>query len=182
MDHIDGGHSLAAWPRGQQAWPGPRPAVSHLCVACYPSATMLTDEIRTFVDAIPVARLATADRAGVPHVVPICFALIDQTVFVTVDEKPKSEPGRPLKRIRNIIENPQAVVLVDRYDEDWARLGWVMLRGAAEIIDAGVEHDVAQAALVGRYPQYREMELAYLPVIAVRITRVTHWGNLSAAG
>ena len=83
-----------------------------------------------------------------------------------------------MKRIRNILENPAVAVTVDRWDEDWTRLAWIMLRGAAEILADGTEHDRAQAMLLGRYPQYRTMDLAPLPVIAVRIQRVLSWGDL----
>lgn len=130
-----------------------------------------------FLDAARVARLATADAAGTPHVVPVCFAVDDPTLYITIDEKPK-RAERPLKRVRNILENPRAAVLVDRYDEDWRRLGWVMLRGKAEILGTGPEHDHAQASLRDRYTQYRVMNLAPLPVIALRIARVTSWGDL----
>jgi len=85
----------------------------------------------------------------------------------------------PLKRVRNIIENPQSAFIVDHYDEDWRRLGWVMLRGNAEILYDGAEHDRAQELLRGRYPQYRAMQLTELPVIALRIARATSWGDLS---
>ena len=87
-----------------------------------------------------------------------------------------------LKRVRNIVANPRAAFVVDHYDEDWRRLGWVMLRGAAEILEAGPEHDHAQDLLRARYPQYRAMNLAELPVIALRIARVTGWGELSVPG
>ena len=61
------------------------------------------------------------------------------------------------------------------------RLGWVMLRGTAEILERGDEHDRAQAQLRTRYPQYRTMKLDDLPVIALHIARATSWGDLSAA-
>lgn len=67
---------------------------------------------------------------------------------------------------------------MDRWDEDWRRLAWVMLRGRAEILADGAEHDEAQAGLRERYPQYRAMDLAPLPVIAMRIGRASWWGNL----
>ena len=54
-----------------------------------------------------------------------------------------------------------------------------MLRGNAEILTGGTEHDEAQALLRSRYPQLNAMEIARLAVIAVRIERVTSWGNLS---
>jgi PPOX class probable F420-dependent enzyme len=138
---------------------------------------MLTDRQRTFVMAQRVARLASADAAGSPHVVPICYALIGDTVYFTIDAKPKK--GTKLKRLANLRANPRAALVVDRYDEDWSRLGWVMLRGAAEILDSGPEHDEAQAALRQRYPQLAAMDIAALPVVAVRIDRVASWGQLA---
>jgi PPOX class probable F420-dependent enzyme len=86
-----------------------------------------------------------------------------------------------LKRLRNIEENPVVAVVVDRYDEDWTRLGWVMLRGHAEILSEGTEHRDSQALLRSRYPQLTAMRIEEYPVIAVRIKRVTSWGDLSVA-
>jgi PPOX class probable F420-dependent enzyme len=138
---------------------------------------MLSEWERLFVDGQPVAHLATADRLAEPHVVPVCFALAEATLYITADEKPK-RAGATLKRFRNITENPQVAVTIDRYAEDWSRLGWVMLRGRADILRDGHEHDAAQALLRVRYPQLETMHIAHLPVIAVRIARVTSWGNL----
>jgi PPOX class probable F420-dependent enzyme len=139
---------------------------------------MLNDQQRRFLDAGRVGRLATADRGGGPHVIPVCYAVAGTTVYITIDEKPKRR-GVPLKRVRNILENPRFSLVVDHWDEDWTRLGWIMLRGAAEILDSGPEHDRAQALLRERYPQYRTMALADLPVLALRIASATGWGNLS---
>jgi PPOX class probable F420-dependent enzyme len=139
---------------------------------------MLSDTQRRFVQSRRVGHLATADAAGAPYLVPVCFGLAEAALYITIDEKPKRR-GVPLKRVRNILENPNAAFIVDRYDEDWARLGWVMLRGPAEILDEGDEHDRAQALIVARYPQLRTMTIADLPVIALRIAEVASWGNLS---
>jgi PPOX class probable F420-dependent enzyme len=151
---------------------GNRPALRH-------NRKMLSDAQRRFLDHGRVGHLATADGNGAPHVVPVCYAVADETLYITIDEKPKRQ-DRPMKRVRNILENSQAAFVADRYNEDWRRLGWVMLRGRAEVLDAGPEHDAAQALLRARYPQYRAMELAGLPVIALRIARATSWGDLSA--
>ena len=140
---------------------------------------MLADHLYRFLAKMRIAHLATADRRAVPHVVPVCFAVSGDRLYITIDEKPK-RGNRPLKRMRNIVDNPNAAFVVDRWDEDWTQLGWVMLRGAAEILVDGDEHDRAQAALCGRYPQYRTMNLAGLPVIALRIARGVSWGDLSA--
>jgi hypothetical protein len=140
---------------------------------------MLTDAQRRFLEAARVGRLATTDAASVPHLVPVCFAVTGDTAYISIDEKPK-RTDIPLKRLRNIAANPAVALTADRWDEDWARLAWVMLQGRAEILADGAEHDAAQAGLRGKYPQYRRMDLAPLPVIAVRITRALSWGALEA--
>ncbi|HEX3883541.1 MAG TPA: TIGR03668 family PPOX class F420-dependent oxidoreductase [Stellaceae bacterium] len=139
---------------------------------------MLNEKERRFLDHSRVGRLATADRTGMPHVVPVCYALGEGAAYVAIDEKPKNR-AVPLKRERNILENPQAALVVDRYDEDWTRLGWVMLRGRAELLVAGEEHEAAQALCRARYAQLRVMRIEALPVIALRIDRVASWGDLS---
>ena len=75
--------------------------------------------------------------------------------------------------------NPSVAFVADHYDEDWSRLGWIMLRGRAEILAEGAEHDRAQRLLRDRYVQYRAMELGEMPVIALRIEQVTVWGDLA---
>jgi PPOX class probable F420-dependent enzyme len=138
----------------------------------------LTERQRRFLDHSRVGHLATSTASGAPHLIPVCYAVAGTTLYITVDEKPKRQ-DIPLRRLRNIRENPQAAFVVDRWDEDWSRLGWVMLRGPAEILEEGPEHDRAQALLAARYPQYRTMSLSDLPVIALRIARATDWGDLS---
>ena len=140
--------------------------------------TVINESQRQFLNDQRVARLATADAAGQPHVVPICFALEESNVYITIDEKPKTTSARQLKRLRNILENPTVALVVDRYDENWDQLGWVMVRGPADVLDSGPEHDAAQSALKDRYPQLRQMEIDDLPVIAIRTAHVTSWGNL----
>lgn len=138
-----------------------------------------SDRERRFLAGCRVAHLATADGGGEPHVLPVCFALGEAEIFIAVDRKPKREPPRRLKRLRNIAANPQVALVADRYDDDdWSRLGWVMLRGRADILERGAERDRAQDLLIARYRQYRDMDLVPLPVIALRIARVTSWGAL----
>jgi PPOX class probable F420-dependent enzyme len=139
---------------------------------------MLSDEERRFLESRRVGHLATADAGAMPHAVPVCFAISENNLYITIDQKPKGNP-RSLKRLRNIAANPAVALVADRYDEDWTRLGWVMLRGHAEILDDGAEHDMAQELLRARYPQYRRMQLAELPVIAIRIYRTASWGDLA---
>jgi PPOX class probable F420-dependent enzyme len=139
---------------------------------------MLSEHQARFLASRRVGQLATADARGMPHLVPVCFVVSGGALYITIDQKPKGDP-RALKRLRNIAENPVAAFVADRWDEDWTRLGWVMLHGPAEILTDGAEHDQAQELLRSRYRQYQGMELADLPVIAIRIERATSWGNLS---
>jgi PPOX class probable F420-dependent enzyme len=139
---------------------------------------MLSEQQTRFLASCRVGHLATADQRARPHLVPVCFVVSDTALYITIDEKPKRDPRR-LKRLRNIVENPVAAFVADRYDEDWSRLGWVMLRGPAEILGEGAEHHRAQDLLRSRYRQYQAMKLDGLPVIAIRIERVASWGNLS---
>lgn len=144
---------------------------------------MLSDAERAFLNSRRVAHLATADAGGAPHVVPVCFAVDGDNVYITIDAKPKTVAAAGLKRVRNIVENPQVALIADHYDDrDWSRLGWVMVRGPAELLADGAEHDAAQELLRQRYPQYAGMALAQHPVIAIRIARATSWGNLTALG
>src|SRR5438045_8124225 len=92
---------------------GNRPAIRQ-------NRAMLSDAQRRFLDYCRIGHLATADRKGMPHVIPVCYVLAEGTVYITIDEKPKRQ-DRPLKRVRNILENPQAAFVADRYDEEIGR-------------------------------------------------------------
>jgi PPOX class probable F420-dependent enzyme len=134
-----------------------------------------------FVDAQRVGHLATADAAGTPHVIPVCFVRVSDTLYIAIDQKPKRGDPRQLKRVRNVLENPRVALVADMYDEDWSRLGFVLLRGRARLVERGQEHHQALAALRAKYEQYRAMALEERPVIAVDIERVTVWGTAQAA-
>ncbi len=126
----------------------------------------------------PVARLATADGSGKPHLVPMTFALApdENVVYSAVDAKPKS--SRSLKRLANIAVNPAVSLLVDHYDADWQQLWWVRADGAAHVVDSGPEFDAALAGLAVKYPQYQQMRPAG-PVVVIRVSR---WRGWSAVG
>jgi PPOX class probable F420-dependent enzyme len=119
-----------------------------------------------------VARLATTDRDGRPHLVPIVFALDGDTLYSAVDRKPKR--SRTLRRIENARARPDVTVLVDHYDDDWSALWWIRLRGRARVLDDGEERERALALLQAKYPQYRE-EPPDGPVLAVDVVEVRDW-------
>ena len=122
-----------------------------------------------------VARFATADAAGQPLVVPMCFALVEGRIYSAVDAKPKRT--RELRRLRNVADNPRVSLVVDVWDEDWTKLAWVIVEGAAGILTTDLERAPALAALAAKYPQYVAMDLATSAgaVIAITPARVVAW-------
>ena len=119
-----------------------------------------------------VARLATTDPDGRPHLVPIVFALDGDTLYSAVDRKPKR--SSTLRRIENARVRPDVTVLVDHYDEDWGRLWWIRLGGRARVLDEGEERERALALLAEKYPQYRT-EPPDGAVLAVDVSDVREW-------
>src|SRR5918994_6654181 len=108
--------------------------------------------MRERVGAARVARLATVDAAGRPHLVPICFALEGEMLYSAVDEKPKR--SQRLKRLANIRRHPHVSVIVDHYEEDWARLWWIRMDGTASVLGEGAEREHGLALLQAKYHQY----------------------------
>ena len=125
-----------------------------------------------------MARLATADRAGRPHVIPICFAFDGKEIYSPIDEKPKKISPLLLKRIKNIRANPSVSVVVDRYDDDWKKLTYVLITGKARVLTRGQKHKRAVLLLRRKYFQYRQMAIHERPIILIRPTYVTSWGKL----
>jgi PPOX class probable F420-dependent enzyme len=127
-----------------------------------------------------VARLATADAFGKPHVVPVCFAYDGQYIFTPLDKKKKSVPPGGLKRVANILSNPGVSLVIDGYYEDWNRLYYVLIYGFAQILEDGDEYRNSLEILSHKYPQYKKMGLgkAGLPVIKIIPERIVSWGDL----
>jgi PPOX class probable F420-dependent enzyme len=122
--------------------------------------------------AARVARLATIDPDGRPHLVPIVFAFDGAILYSVVDRKPKR--STTLRRIENARARPDVTLLVDHYDDDWSRLWWIRLRGLARVLDDGPERDRGLALLRAKYPQYRD-EPPYGPVLAIDVTETLAW-------
>jgi PPOX class probable F420-dependent enzyme len=127
-----------------------------------------------------VARFATCDLKGWPHVVPVCFAYDGRAFYTAVDQKPKRVPVERLARVRNIRVNPNVTLLVDHYDEDWDKLWYILVRGHGEILLSGEEHRGALQLLREKYAQYSSLELLPVgaPVIRIHPTETISWGRL----
>ena len=122
-----------------------------------------------------IARLATADPNGQPHVVPVCFAYDGTAIYIVIDEKPKRTAPQRLRRIRNIIANPKVAMIVDHYEEDWRRLRYTLVTGTARVIESGPDHIRAIALLREKYPQYRTMRLEGRPVVVISPAGMIAW-------
>jgi PPOX class probable F420-dependent enzyme len=137
---------------------------------------MDADEARALLASARVARLATADAEGRPHLVPITFAVDGDDIVTAVDHKPKRTSG--LRRLANIEANPRVTVLADHYEDDWSRLWWARADGLARVADPGsAEHERAVSRLAARYPQYQERR----PSDAVILISVSRWSGWRAA-
>jgi PPOX class probable F420-dependent enzyme len=120
-----------------------------------------------------IARLATADLSGAPHLVPLVFVVVDGRIYSVIDAKPKS--GQPLRRLANIAVNPSVSLLVDVYSDDWSQLWWARADGAARVL--GMDEPESSAPLdklTERYRQYR-VDPPPGPMIAIDVQRWSGW-------
>jgi len=125
-----------------------------------------------------VARLATVDDQGRPHVVPIVFAVDRDTIYFAIDLKPKRTAD--LKRLRNIAANPKVSLLADHYDDDdWTALWWARADGTARVAETRGDADRAMALLAARYPQYRDQPPPG-PIVAITVDRWSGWSFKSS--
>lgn len=129
-----------------------------------------------FVHTARIAHLATADKSGVPHVIPICFVFDGKYFYSPIDEKPKRTTK--LKRLKNIAENPNVALVIDRYHEDWRKLAYVLVHGKALVLRSGARHQAAVKLLRAKYLQYRTMAIDERPMIVVTGKRIVSWGEL----
>jgi PPOX class probable F420-dependent enzyme len=128
-----------------------------------------------------VARLATVDSRGRPHIVPVCFAYDGRLIYTAIDQKPKRVPRERLARLENIHAAPGVALLIDEYDDDWTRLWYILIRGRAELIRESAQEERAWAIgnLKAKYPQYgRGMLAEDAPIIRITPERITAWGKI----
>jgi PPOX class probable F420-dependent enzyme len=124
------------------------------------------------------AHLATSDKSGQPHVIPICFVCDGKFFYSPIDEKPKRTVPSKLKRLKNIRENPNVALVIDHSDEDWRKLAYVLIFGRPRVIHRGIAHRQAVRRLRRKYPQYRRMAIDARPMIVITPKRGFGWGTL----
>lgn len=138
----------------------------------------LSAAARALLTTARVAHLATADQYARPHVVPVVFVWREPVLYTPLDRKPKRDDDwHALRRVRNIETNGRVAVVVDRYDEDWSRLAWVLLEGVATILEGGDERDAAAVLLREKYAQYAALPLDGRPIVRVEIERAAEWSS-----
>jgi coenzyme F420-0:L-glutamate ligase/coenzyme F420-1:gamma-L-glutamate ligase len=144
-----------------------------------PIAPLNDPRVLEFIAGARVARLATADASGAPHNIPVCYWFDGERIYFAIDEKPKRQTGMRLKRMRNIVENPRVALVIDHYEEDWAQLGYVLIRGTARVVEDPQEYMVALRHLREKYLQYRGMTLTpeRNPIVKIEPQRVHAWGG-----
>jgi PPOX class probable F420-dependent enzyme len=143
---------------------------------------VIDDSTLSFIREHRVARLATADASGKPHVVPICYVFEAGAFFSPIDQKPKSVPPSKLRRVRNISQNCRVSLVIDDYSEDWSRLGWVIVDGNAEMIEPGSDdHQIAVSSLRDKYPQYRAMSIESSSMIRIVPQHARRWQSQKGA-
>ena len=123
-----------------------------------------------------IGHLSTADTGGAAHVIPICYAFDGDSIYSVLDQKPKRTSLTRLRRVKNILANPQVALVVDHYEEDWSRLWYILVTGHAELMLEGDEREQAIVKLREKYQQYRDMDIDMNPVIKITPDKVVSWG------
>ncbi len=142
----------------------------------------LSAAARELLATARVAHLATADQYARPHAVPVVFVWREGILYTPLDRKPKRDDDwHALRRVRNIETNGRVAIVVDRYDEDWSQLAWVLLEGVATILERGEERDTAATLLREKYAQYETLPLDGRPIVRVEIERGTEWSSATAS-
>lgn len=147
-------------------------------MAANPTEVLSQSAVREFLTFSRIGHLATANAAGAPHNVPLCFWFDGARFYFTIDEKPKRSRGMALRRMRNIAQNSGVALLVDHYEEDWNNLAYVLVHGRAGVVEDPEEYLLALRSLRDKYPQYRTMALSIErnPVVRIEPERVHVWG------
>ena len=131
----------------------------------------LTKKVAQLIERERVCRVATANREGVPHLVPVCAVLADGRIYFG--------SGDDARKVKNLEANPRIAVTVDLYSDDWAHIKGVMVQGQAKLIARGPRFRKIRTLLYRKYPQYASdaaIEESDSVVIEVTPTAVFTWG------
>jgi len=137
----------------------------------------LNQKTMTLIKGAKVARLATVDQKLHLYVVPVVFVFHENSFFIPLDEKTKTVNSRNLKRVKNIEKNPNVTLLIDKYQNDWKKLFFLMIHGKAKMIDGDSKlMEKVHKLLISKYPQYKKIGMGN-SCIRINPTKVTFWNN-----
>ena len=141
----------------------------------------ISDAVQAKLEQARVARLATLHAKRGPHIVPVCFTYDGKVFYTAIDQKPKRVAPERLARLQNIRAEPQVALLIDKYDEDWTQLWYILIRGKAKLLPMRGHEERAWALrkLRAKYPQYAGRMLPDdAPIIRITPERTTSWGKI----
>jgi len=138
----------------------------------------LNQKTKNLIKSSKVARLSTVDQKSCPYVVPVVFVFHENSFFIPLDEKTKNVNPKKLKRVKNIEKNPNVTLLIDKYQNDWKKLFFLMIHGKATVIDGKSSKlmDKIHKLLISKYPQYKKIGIGN-SCIKINPTKVTFWKN-----
>lgn len=118
--------------------------------------------------------LGTNGSDGTADVVPVCFTWAGEAIWIPVD------PGASLlSRRRSAEGGPKVTFMVDRWDEDWSRLSWLVAKGRVTVLNDqdDEEYGRSMAALESKYPQYLSNPHEG-PIVRLDVEEWTGWDAL----
>jgi len=141
----------------------------------------MNKKILDLISSAKIGHLATASSSLQPYLTPVVFVIEQESIFIPLDDKPKTTTIKQLKRVKNITENPRVSFLVDHYEEDWKNLWFVMLNGDATLLYQKGKHQTTneeliriRSMLVEKYTQYTKIGISNL-YIKISIDKTVYW-------
>jgi len=151
--------------------------LSFICLFSDLMSLKLNQKTLTLIKRAKVARLGTVDQKLYPYVVPIVFVFHENSFFIPLDEKKKTVNSKNLKRVKNIEKNPNVTLLIDRYQNNWKKLFFLMIHGKATVINGNSKlMDKIHKLLISKYPQYKKIGIGN-SCIKIEPTKVRFWSN-----
>jgi nitroimidazol reductase NimA-like FMN-containing flavoprotein (pyridoxamine 5'-phosphate oxidase superfamily) len=91
---------------------------------------MTPEEIKIFLAEHKVCRMATVGKDGMPHVIPMWYAIIDGGIYI--------ETTGTTKKVKNVESTKKTALIIDVGDSLYDYRG-VMMQGKTEIVnDKGI--------------------------------------------
>lgn len=119
----------------------------------------------SFLNGHEVCRLATATKKGVPHVVPVIYAMDGSDVIIVVDYG--------TRKLKNIRENGEVALVVDDYGPNRG----VTIQGKCEVLERGAEYRRLLKLLFERFEYYRRnpWKEGESPILKVHARSAASW-------